>query len=484
MVGIGLMAVAGGMAVSALVETFDGGSATVALASSTLLTGLVGAVVWSATGVRGDVSRASAFAAAAWTWVAVSLAGALPFLFSGTISSIHGAIFESVSGFTATGSTVLAPIEGNSDGVLFWRSLTQWYGGMGMIVLAVAILPFLGVGGLELLQAESPGPTSERLAHRVSDTARRLWLVYVGLTAATTVALLLAGTNLYDAVTHAFTAVATGGFSRYDASVGHFSSLAVELVLVVAMLAGATSFTLHWWALTSGRWSSYWRRSELRFWLALMAVAVALMTIARIDQGRAVGRALRESLFTVVSISSTTGFGVVDLSIIAASAQLALLVLMIIGGMTGSTSGALKAFRAQIMFRVVTRAVRRVRHPSAVVTIRADGRAVPPRVVDGIAAFALLYAVVLVLGGLAICATGADLLTAAGVTATTMGGVGPGLGEASADFTTLNDAGLAISDLLMLAGRLEIIPMLLMGVAIRDAVRHRRHRRVRARVGR
>lgn len=484
MVGLGLMAAAAGMAVSAGVELADGGPAVAALVASAVVTGVMGVVPWRLTSVGRHVRRSSTFAAAAWTWIAVSLAGALPFLLSGTLTSVNHAVFESVSGFTATGSTVLAPIEGTSDGVLFWRSLTQWYGGMGMIVLAVAILPFLGVGGLELLQAEGPGPTSEGLAHRVSGTARRLWLIYVALTAACTMGLLLAGTGLYDAVTHSFTAVATGGFSRYDASVAQFDSLVVEGVLVVAMLAGATSFTLHWWAVVHGRWAAYLRRSELRFWFLLMGAAATVLALVGPVGATGAGRAVRQAVFTAVSVSTTTGFGVVDQAMVRPAGQLMLLVLMVVGAMAGSTSGALKAFRAQVMFRLVRSAVMRARHRTAAVVVRADGRAVPGDVVDRIASFCLLYALVLVLGVVALASTGLDVVSAVGGAATTMGGVGPGLGSTSIDFTAVDGAGLVISDVLMLAGRLEIVPLLLMGVAAGDAVQRRRQRGLGARARR
>ena len=255
-VGLGLLFMVPGMVVATLVEW---GSSTsdseVALGLGALVTLAAGIVLVTFTRLDKDMPPASVFAAVAWTWIGSSLFGALPLWFSGALESFDSALFEAVSGVTASGSTVLSPIEGVGRGVLMWRQIMQWYGGMGMVVLAVTILPFLGVGGLSLITAEAPGPTSDRLAPRVSTTARRLWALYGGFTVAVAVALMIAGLSLYDAVAHAFSTAGTGGFSPYDSSIGHFDSLAVEAVIIVGMLIGGVSFTLHWRALsgTPGR---------------------------------------------------------------------------------------------------------------------------------------------------------------------------------------------------------------------------------------
>ena len=264
-VGLGLLFMVPGMLVAIAVEW---GSSTsdseVALGLGALTTLAAGALLVAFTRLDPDMPPASVFAAVAWTWIGSSLFGALPLWFSGELGSFDNALFESVSGYTATGSTVLSPIEGVGRGVLMWRQIIQWYGGMGMVVLAVTILPFLGVGGLSLISAEAPGPTSDRLAPRVSSTARRLWALYGGITAAVAGALMIAGLSLYDAVAHALTTASTGGFSPYDHSIGHFDSVAVEAVVIVGMLACGASFTLHWRAL-SGNPRAYGQSSEFRY---------------------------------------------------------------------------------------------------------------------------------------------------------------------------------------------------------------------------
>lgn len=480
MVGLGLLVSAGGLVASLVVEVGDGGPHAWALAWSLVLTTALGLGCRVMSRTPDRVTPVAAFAAVSFTWIAVSVAGALPFLLSGALG-VQESIFESVSGFTATGATVLAPIADVSDGVLFWRSFTQWYGGMGMIVLAVAILPFLGVGGLELLQAEGPGPTNDSLAPRVRETARRLWQVYVGLTALSTVAMLAVGTNLYDAVTHSFTAVATGGFSRYDASVAHFDSVAVEAVLMAAMVLGGINFALHWRVLLTRRPGAYVRRSELRVWLAIMAVATLVATVVNRAEVGTWARSLREAVFTVVSVSTTTGFGISDLNSWAPAGQLILLFLMVFGAMAGSTSGAVKVFRVQVALRYLAREVRQALHPRASLPLRVGGHAVPEDTVSRAVGFVQLYFVVAVMGIVALMVFGLDFTAATGASLTSMGGVGPGLGSTAVDFTGLTLPALAVTDVLMLLGRLEIFPMLLMFVAATETLERRRHERRRLR---
>lgn len=462
--GAALSFLAGGMAVSAVVEVIDGGPEAGALLGAAAISFVVGLVMWRGTQLPERMTTASAFAAVSWTWISVCLAGALPFVFAGLFDHVDDAVFESISGFTATGSTVLFPIEGNSAGLLFWRSLTQWLGGMGIVVLAVAVLPFLGVGGLELLRAEAPGPESDKLAPRVRDTGRRLWTVYLGLTAATTVALLIAGLSAYDAALHAFTAVPTGGFSPYDASIGHFDSLAVELVLIVAMIAGAVHFTLHWRAFVHREPGAYWQRSELRVLIAMLAGGIGLITLLNVGDGQGLGRALRDSAFSVVSIGTTTGFATADWIRWVPATQLLLLVMMLSGAMAGSTSGAIKLIRLQVLWKYAVREVRRARHPRGVFALRLDGRSVQERVIELVAGFLVLYLMTFLLGTLVLTALGTDIVTSLGGAATAMGGVGPALGDAgpAGNFLVFTRPARVVLDVLMLLGRLEIFPVLLM----------------------
>ncbi len=477
MVGLGLTVAALGMVASLVVglATDDDGSG--ALAASASVTGLVGLGLWRGTRIPPRVRPQAVFTAVTVTWVAVSVASALPFFWSGELGRFDNALFESVSGITATGATVLSPIEGSGRGILFWRQLIVWYGGMGMIVLAVAVLPFLGVGGLHLIRAEAPGPTSDRLAPRVSETAKRLWFIYLAITGLGVVGLLACGTTLYDAVTHSFAAVATGGFSPYNANVTAFDSVPVELVLMAVMLAGATSFTLHWRA-SQGEPGAYWASSELRFFAGIVVAAVAAIAVLNVADGMATGRALRDSSFYVVSLVTTTGFTTVDYTLWVPATQIILLFLMVTGGMAGSTAGGVKIFRVSAVLAHATRELRRARTPSAVLPVKLGTQPVPEAVMARIAGFVILYFVVTVVGIVAIAAFGADLATPAGAAVTAMGGVGPGLGVTGPvdNFLPLSAAGRGVMMVLMLLGRLEIFPVLLMFAGLSRVGRRSRRR--------
>lgn len=464
MTGIALAAVAGGLALSTLIELGYGDPDVAALAASTLLVGGIALGLWRGTRVPIRLSRRDAFVSAVSVWAGISLAGAVPFRLTGLLPTWELAIFESISGFTATGATVLSPIEGNGHGVLFFRQLTQWFGSMGMVVLAVAVLTFLGIGGMQLLSAEAPGPDVERLAPRISETAKRLWTLYVVLTAAGTVALLAVGLGPYDALSHALTGIATGGFSPYDASIAHFDSVAVEVVITAIMFVGAVNFALMW---RVGR-----RRSlhlltgvaEFRFYVGVLLGATAFITAALVvNDEMPFGTALRGASFNVVSLMSTCGFATADFIEWTPAAQLVLLFLMVTGGMAGSTSGAVKLFRVQVVLKHAVRSMRRVQHPRGVFPVRLGDLAVPERMVTATLAFVLLYFLVALVGIITLAMLGADLPTAAGSIATAIGGVGPGLGETgpASNFLALNIAQRLVMDLYMLFGRLEIIPVLL-----------------------
>jgi trk system potassium uptake protein len=478
MVGLGLILVAAGIGVCTAVEIGAGDPGGAEMAASAGLVAAVGLVLWRTTRVPERVRASSAFAAVSWTWLAVAVGGAVPFLATGMFDTWDAAFFESVSGFTGTGASILSPIEGNGRGVLLWRQLTQWYGGMGMVVLAVAVLPLLGVGGLELLRAESPGPTSDRLAPRVSETAKRLWLVYLLFSVVAVVALLIAGASLYDAVAHAATAVSTGGFSTYNESILAFESLPVEGVIIVASIVGGVSFAL-WWQVLRGGFRSLWRSPEVRFFLAVLAGAVTLVTaLLVVDDGLPFTDALRGGAFSVVSIGTTAGFGTVDYVQWTAAPQLVLLFLMAIGGMSGSTSGGVKVFRVQVMLAHARRELQRVSRPRAVLPIKLGGHAVPEPIVARIVGFVALFFVLAVGGILALALMGADLPTAAGAIAATMSCVGPGIGDVGphSNYLGFDRPSRLLLTGYMLLGRLEMFPLLLMFAAPARALRVRRMR--------
>ena len=450
-----------------------------ALVASGLIGVTAGVLLWWFSAVPVRQSPVVAFASVAWSWFAVSILGALPFLFSGAIDWAHAdnAMFESISGFTCTGSTILSDIEAVPRGVLFFRSMTQWFGGMGLIVLAVAILPALKVGGLELIAAEAPGPTPDRLTPKVRETAKRLWILYGAVTVVVTALLMVfAGASLYDAVAHAFATASTGGFSPYSASVGHFDSVAFEVIIIVGMMYCGASFALHWQAVR-GDWGIYARVSEFRLYVAMFFMLVALIMWVNASEPSGIATNLRHSAFNVAAVLSSTGFGTADFTMWGPAAQAALLLVFMTAGMSGSTSGGMKVLRLQIIGKYAAREVVRARHPRAILPLRLGDSVVPDDIVSRVIGFVLLYISFSLVGGLVIAALGTDTVTAFSAAFSATGNIGPALGEAgpASNFLVIPRAGRPVLMWLMLFGRLEVFPTLLMFAAI---ARHMSKRRV------
>ena len=463
MTGLALLAVAAALVLSTAVEFGYGDPEVGGLALSAGIVAAVGGLLVAATTVPARVRRIDAFTAAVAVWFGISLAGAVPYVVTHALPSFELALFESVSGFTAAGGTVLASIEDNGHGLLLFRQLTQWLGSIGMVVLAVAVLTFLGVGGMQLLAAEAPGPEVDRLAPRVSETAKRLWLVYLTITAGGVLALLVVGMGPYDAVAHSLTAIATGGFSPKNASVAFFDSVAIELVLTALMFLGGVNFALMYRAAQRRDHRVVTASSEFRTYVAIVVGAtatIAALLVALDHQG--VARATRDALFNVVSLVSTCGFGTADFTLWTPATQLVLLGLMVTGAMAGSTSGAVKLFRVQVVVKHAFREVRRIRRPRGVFRIRLGDASIDELVVAGVLGFFLLYVATAVVGVVALCLFGADLPTSAGSIITALGGVGPGLGATgpASNFLAFNAPQRLVMDLCMLLGRLEIFPVL------------------------
>lgn len=490
MSGLSLIFVAVGMLVSAAVDAVKGGDATLALIAAAAVTAAIGGTTWRATRVPADIGPKHVFVAVALSWIAMSVAGSLPFIFSGLLPRFDNALFESISGFTCSGSTVLTTegFESGSPGVMFWRQLTQWFGGMGIIVLAVAVLPFLGVGGLDLIRAEAPGPTSDRLAPRVSETAKRLWLVYVAFTALSIVALMVAGLDWFSASGLALALVSTGGFAPEAASIGAYDSLAVELVLVVGMIIGGASFTLHYNALR-GRRGVYLRNSEFRMYIVGIAVGTGAVALLLYGDGMGVATALRAAVFNVVTLATSCGFGNAtapgsagDFVVWVPAAQVLLLLFMWSGGMTGSTSGGIKVLRMQVMSRIAWRELLRARQPRQVLPITQGNDMVPEEIVNRIAGFVLLYFSITIGATTLLAMSGTDIVTALSGAVSAMGNMGPALGEAgpTSSFLVYSAPERMLLALLMLIGRLEVFPMMLALVVLGQRMRRSR-RRVRLR---
>jgi len=394
-------------------------------------------------------------------WILASAFGALPYVLTGTLGAVD-AFFESVAGFTTTGSTVMADIDGAPSPLLLWRSLTQWLGGMGIILFAVALMPLLGVGGMQLFNAEVPGPIADKLTPRIADTARRLWLIYVGFTAAECILLVVAGLSPYDALCHSMTTMSTGGFSTRGLSIAYFASPAVEWIVIVFMALAGVNFMLHYRMLV-GRIGSVLSDDELRYYTLLLAVAIVIVT--RSIGGPGEPNSIRTAAFQVISIATTTGYATADFEGWPALALLVLLQLMFLGGMAGSTSGGVKSLRVLIGVRALASVFDRLGHRTAVGhPVRYGGKPVPDRVLSGVWAFFTGYVALLATVALIVAAAGYDVVTAVSAALTSVGNVGPGLGEIGpfdsfAHFPAAVKFTLCVA---MIAGRLELLTLLVL----------------------
>ena len=371
-----------------------------------------------------------------------------------------------MSGFTTTGATILADIETVPESVLFWRALTQWLGGMGFIVLSLAILPLMGIGGMQLFKAEMPGPTADRLKPRIQDTAKLLWGIYVLLTAVLVILLLFGGMNFFDALCHAFTTLATGGFSTRNASVAAYNSAYIDWVLSLFMLLAAINFSLYYLALR-GRLRDFYRNEELRIYLALVIAMIMLVMWA--NHGvvyTSIFDNLRYSVFQVTSIISTTGFGTADYVGWPATSQLLLFFAMVVGGCAGSTAGGIKVARLLLLFKHAQVQIYRLIHPRAVRLVKLGTKPVDREVMHSILGFFAVWMGVFFIATLLMATAGLDLVSAAGSVVATLGVVGPGFGSVGPveNYTDIIPFGKTVLILCMLLGRLELFTVLVLFV--------------------
>jgi trk system potassium uptake protein TrkH len=447
--------------IAGIVDAIDGGPDVVALLATGFVTWVAGSVLWRTTIAPEQIRVLDVFTAVTVTWVTIACVGAIPYLVTGHFDRIDDALFEAVSGFTTTGATVTADIEATSKGLLFWRSTTQWMGGMGVIVLVVAVLPVVGSGGMHLMQAEAPGPTGERLTPRVRQTARRLWAVYLGFTAVLAVAYGLAGMSLYDAVSHSFTTVSTGGYSPYQSSIGHFESATIEWICIVGMFLAGGSFTLWYRALRRDP-KPLLQSTEFRVYL-LLCLAVSLYAFVTSGNGAGEPSGYRDSLFTVLSTVTTTGYVTTEYGLWSQTAQSVLLILLPIGAMAGSTAGGVKLMRVLAVASFAHREALRHLHPKLVRPVRVGNGMLTDDIAGKVVGFLLLALVIFGGGSFLIAATGPDMITSFSASATAFGNVGPGLGDLdhSGDFLAIPREGRWIAMGQMLLGRLEIYPVIL-----------------------
>jgi trk system potassium uptake protein TrkH len=410
------------------------------------------------------ISQREGMAIVAVGWTAVGLFGAIPFYLGDGSFTFTDAVFESVSGFTTTGASVLTNIEAVSKGLLFWRSFIQWLGGMGIIVLSVAILPFLGVGGMQLYKAEVPSPVPDKLKPRIRDTAMILWKVYALISVAEVVLLMLGGMSLFEALCHTFTTMPTGGFSTKNTSVAHYNSVYFDGVFMFFMLLAGINFSLHY-QMIRGKPLAFWRDSECRFFLgavAIFTIVVSLDVFHTVYD--TIGDALRYGAFQVVSIVTTTGYVTADYGQWPAMSQLILLMCMFLGASAGSTGGGMKCLRIMLCFKYCYKELFSLIHPRAVTHIKIGGKTVPEDVMRSVLGFLALYIGLFALSSVVLAGLGVDFTTSFSAVAATIGNIGPGFGAVGPveNFAGIPAAGKWLLVWCMLLGRLEIFTVIIL----------------------
>ena len=428
----------------------------------TLATGLV---TWLPTrDVQRELKIRDGFLVVVLFWMVLSLFGAVPLvLASNPDMSITDAVFEAVSGLTTTGATVLVGLDTLPHAILFWRQLLHWMGGMGIIVLAVAVLPMLGVGGMQLYRAETPGPIKDsKLTPRIRETAKALWYLYVSLTAFAALIFWLAGMTPFDAISDAFSAIATGGFSNHDLSLGYHDSPVIELAAILAMIMGSISFGMHFAIWRSANPLDYWRDAETRTFLVMVILATMLGTLVLLISGTYVDLpdAAIKALFQVVSIGTTTGFTTTDYSIWPSFLPMFLLLGSFVGGCAGSTTGGMKIVRFILLAKQGTREISRLVHPNAEIPIKMGGKVIPDRVVQAVWGFFSVYVTMFAILFLVMLSTGLDELSSFSAVAATINNLGPGLGAVSSNMASIPTYAKWVLCLAMLLGRLEVFTLL------------------------
>lgn len=410
-----------------------------------------------------ELTRRDGFGVVAFGWLAAGAAGALPYVLSGVIPSFVDALFESVSGFTTTGASVLADLETLPRGILLWRALTHFFGGMGVLVLCVAILPLLGTGGMQLYRAEMPGPSKDRLTPRIATTAKLLWGVYAALCLLQTLLLRWGGMSWFDAVCHSFATLATGGFSTRSQSVGAFASPYLETVIIVFMFLAGVNFALHY-RLLRGAFGIYRRDPEFRFYFATWLIAGTLVTLLIYGRPAAAswGAAARAGFFQATSILTTTGFATDDFNAWPQAARLLLVVLMFFGGCAGSTGGGMKNIRVFVTIKAMLREIRLALVPQSVVRVKIGGEPLENETVSNVVGFVLLFLGLFAAASVAMTFFTPDLETAVSSVAATLGNIGPGLGRVgpTETYAEIPGAGKLLLTMCMLLGRLEIFTLL------------------------
>lgn len=428
---------------------------------------LTGLLLWLPVhNAKGDLRTRDGFIIAAIFWLALGVSGFIPFYASEFPSlSLTDSIFESISGLTTTGATVISGLDILPKSILFYRQQLQWLGGMGIIVLAVAILPMLGIGGMQLYKAEAPGPVKDsKLTPRITETAKALWLIYLGLTVSCCLAYWVGGMTFFDAISHSFSTVAIGGFSTHDASFAYFDSSLLNYICILFMLVAGINFSLHFRATQSRKLRVYTRNSEFRTYLFILIAHVIIILLGfLIYHGTlSLDKEVEQTLFQVVSFATTSGFSSTDYAHWPSFIPVLLIFVSFYGGSAGSTAGGLKVVRVLIMFRQFGREIMHLIHPHAAMPVKLDGHAIPPAIIHGVWAFFTAYILSFAVLMIMMMMTGLDQVTAFSAVAATLNNLGPGLGDISVTYANIPDAAKWIACFAMFLGRLEIFTLLVL----------------------
>jgi trk system potassium uptake protein TrkH len=465
LLGLILLFIAASMTVSCIWGVYYGEKeAVLSIAYSMGIMLVVGSVlVWLGRSSTNKIYRKEAMAVVGLSWLICAALGGLPFYFSGATPTYIDSFFEAMSGFATSGSTVITNIEAVPQSILFWRSFTHWLGGMGIIVLFVAVLPFLGIGGRELLKREFSSPQAEEMKPKIRDTASILWKIYIGLTAAEVIALLLCGMSFFDALCHTFGSVGTGGFSPHTASIGYYNSFSIELVVMLFMFLAGTNFTLYF-LLLKGKRDSLFKDPEWRVYASLLFISILFISANLFLHGNysSLGNALRYGSFQTVSIMTCTGFTTANFDTWPDICRLLLLALMIIGGSVGSTSGGIKVIRISILFKSILMQIRKAVNPNEIKTVTVGNVVIDEELQRTVFGFLGLYIVVFMVASLLMTAMGLDIISSISSVAATLNMVGPGLGIVgpAKDFASIPQAGKLLLSFCMVAGRLELFSIL------------------------
>lgn len=443
-----------------------------ALLISAGITTSLGLLAFIGIGKKEDLRPKEGFAVVALGWIVFAALGSLPFIISGAIPNFTDAFFETMSGFTTTGATILTDIESLPHGILFWRSLTHWIGGMGIILLSLAILPFLGVGGMQLFKAEVPGPMADKLKPRVTETAKILWVVYLAISAIETILLLFGGMNLFDALCHTFGTMATGGYSTQNTSIAAYNSAYIDYIIIIFMMIAGTNFSLHY-RFVRGDFKAYFRNQEFRVYIYIIAIATVIIgwdTFINIylPENDTIFEALTDTLrgtwFQTTAIMTTTGFGTADYEKWSLSSQFILFILMFIGGSAGSTGGGMKVMRVFLLIKFVYSEIIRLLHPKAVITVKINGQMVDRKTLTNIVGFFVLFMLLTAAGVLVLTFFGIDLVTSFGAVAATINNIGPGLGLVGPtdNYAFLPEPVKWLLSFFMVVGRLEVYTIIIL----------------------